>query len=126
MKNHWIQHYEKKKKKIWTSEFSKNGLFSLKARRVDVIDSSMASGSVSIIFKDAMYSVGDKELMDFLAEAHRKGLSGHISRLRVYQGISVELENYELTGLSYGGMLSRVDDIQFTFMFNHMRHYHVS
>ena len=52
MKNHWIQLYEKKKKKIWTSEFSKNGLFSLKARRVDVIDSSMASGSVSIIFKD--------------------------------------------------------------------------
>ena len=56
MKNHWIQLYEKKKKKIWTSEFSKNGLFSLKARRVDVIDSSMSSGSVSIIFKDAMYS----------------------------------------------------------------------
>lgn len=38
MKNHWIQVYEKKNKKIWTVEFSENGIFSLKPRRVQVVD----------------------------------------------------------------------------------------
>jgi hypothetical protein len=135
MKNHWIQVYEKKKRKIWTAEFSKNGIYSLKPRRVSVVDPKYSlglmgqnHGMVSIIFKDAMFAINDKELMDFLSDAHYHNMSGYNSRIRMYQGLSVELENYELTGLSYDSLGSgdSLDDIKFTFSFKHVRHFHVA
>lgn len=131
MKNHWIQVYEKKKRKIWTAEFSKNGIFSLRPRRVYVVDPKYSlglfgqnHGVVSIVFKDAMFAVNDKELMDFLSDSHYHNMSGYVSRLRIYQGLSVELEYYELTGLSYDSMGSgdSLDDIKLTFSFKHLRH----
>ena len=133
MKNHWLQLYEKKKRKIWTAEFSTNGVFVLKPRTVNIIDPKYSlgilgqnHGSVSVIFKDAMLAVGDRELLNFLSEAHRYGLSGYSSCLRMYQGLS-EVENYQLSGLSYSGITGiQVDDIKFNFDFKHVRHFHVS
>lgn len=135
MKNHWIQVYEKKNKKIWTAEFSENGIFSLKPRRVQVVDHNeslgilgLNYGVVSIVFKDAMLASNDKELMNFLSDAHRHNMTGYVSRLKMYQGLSGELEQYELTGLSYNSMGSgdTIDDIKLTFRFKYLRHFHVS
>ena len=135
MKNHWIQVYEKKNKKIWTVEFSEKGIFSLKPRRVQVVDHNeslsilgLNYGVVSIVFKDAMLASNDKELMNFLSDAHRHNMVGYVSRLKMYQDLSGELEQYELTGLSYNSMGSgdTIDDIKLTFRFKYLRHFHVS
>ncbi len=129
MKNYWINLNEKKRKKIWTIEFSKNSTFSLKARRIEVVDSKNFSSKtmVSIIFKDAMFS-SDNELMNFLSNAYHNDLHSHVSRIRVYQGLSYEIENYELTGLSYDSMGAgaSADDIMFTFNFKYVRYFLVA
>jgi hypothetical protein len=129
MRNYWIQLNEKKRKKIWTVEFSKNGSFSLKARRIEVVDSKDLSSkkSVSIIFKDAMFKK-DIELMNFFSDAHHNDLFSHVSRLRIYQGLSSELENYELSGLSYNSLTTgmSVDDILFTFNFKYLKNFKVA
>lgn len=128
MKNHWVDLYEKKKKKIWTVEFSKNGLFSLKPRKIgidDINSLNYQSGMVSILFYDSMFALNDYELMDFINEAHKSKLSGYVSRIRLYQGLSKELEGYELTGLKYDSVSSGddINDIKFTLEFSHLRYY---
>jgi hypothetical protein len=132
MKNYWIQVYEKKKKRIWTAEFSRNALFCLKPRVVDVVDPKYylvgKLGQVPIIFKDAMFAHNDKELLNFLSDVHKNDMYSMVCRFRVYQGMTKEVENYELTGLQYGnlGSGSSVDDIKLTFMFKSLRHFHVA
>lgn len=130
MKNHWIHLYEKKKKRIWTVEFTKNSLFVLRPRRVEVDRNQLASSSgiLDIIFKDAMFAINDQELMNFLSDTHHNGLKGQTARLRVYQGLSKELENFELSSLNYSHFTtgSIIDDIKFVFGFNVIRHFQVS
>lgn len=126
MKNYWIRLYEDKRKKIWTVEFSKNGIYSLKPRRVEFFDHHVlacSKGQISVIFKDAMFASNDKELMDFLSNSNYHGITGGVSRLRIYQGIEGELENYELTGLSYDNISSgpSFDDIKYTYSFKNIR-----
>ena len=134
MKNHWIQLYEKKKKNIWTAAFSFNAIFLLQPRQVTVVDPKYSlgilgqnRGTVSIIFKDAMFSTGDKELLGFLVDAHRTKMTGYYSLLRKYQGLK-EVEQFQLTGLTYNSLTTGVtaDDIKFTFDFSQVRHFHVS
>lgn len=133
MKNHWIQLYEKKNKKIWTIEFSKKGFYHLKPRRVEVIEPQYSlsllgqnKGMVSLAFKDAMLAINDHELMNFLADVHRNKLKNFMARLRMYQGLK-EVENYELTDLTYQSLTNlSIDDIKFTFDFNHVRFFQVS
>lgn len=135
MKNHWLKRHENKKRKIWTAEFSRNAIYSLRPRRVDVFDAKYSlgylgqtSGTVAVSFLGAMFATGDMELMTFLSDSHHKGMSGQICTLRQYQGISVEIENYELSTLDYGamGMGHAVDDIKFTFGYRQLRHFHVA
>jgi len=137
MRNYWIQINEKKRKKIWTVEFRKSGSFSLKARRIEVFNIKFNSafgqglqthGFVSVTFKNAMFSVNDQELISFLSDAHNYDLVGQISRIRVYQGLNNEVENYEITGLKYDSITtgSTGDDIKFTFGFKNIKHFYVS
>ena len=132
MRNHWLQVYKKKNKQLWTAEFSKNAIYQLKPRRVEIDSSTklgfMSSGGfLSIIFKDARFSTGDPELTAFVSKASYDKLLGYVSRIRMYNGLE-EKENYELTHLCYTKMTSgqNPDDLVFTFNFNYMRHFYVS
>lgn len=129
MKNHWLKIYEQKKSKIWTVEFSRNAIFMLKPRRVIVTDDDkiISHRRVSVIFKDALFGQNDKELLDFLADAHWNKMAGYFSTLRMYKGLD-EKENFQFTGLSYIGLTTGifVDDIKFIFDVGNVRHFHVS
>lgn len=134
MKNHWLKIHEQKKRRFWTAEFSKNGLFVMKPRRVEVIDPKYrlgymgaTSGHVAIVFKGGMTNINDIELVDFLQEA-RKGMSGLLARLRQYQGLSNELEYYELSDLSYRqiGVAIEVEDLKFEVNYSRLRRFHVA
>ena len=134
MKNHWLRLHEQKKKRFWTTEFSKNGTFVLKPRCVEVLDSKYAlgymgatSGKVGIVFKGGMTNINDHELVDFLHET-RKGMSGLLARLRHYQGLTTELEYFELYDLTYNniGMGIDVEDLKFEVSFNRLRRFHVA
>lgn len=127
MRNHWLKLHEQKKRRFWTSEFSKNGLFILKPRRVEVIDSyslgllGSTSGSIELNYK-GMMSNGDAEFIDFLTEM-RKSMRGWLARLRFYSGLLNELEYYELTDLKHIsiGMGNSIEDIRVEFSYGNLR-----
>jgi hypothetical protein len=123
MKNHWIEQYRKKRSKFWTAEFSRNGKFLLKPRKVGI---SVSQKVCKVLFLDSMQSLHDHELMDFITESHQGGMTDMYSRLRLFRGLvdSKEIENYELTGLSYSqiGMGQSPDDIKFEFSFKNHKH----
>jgi len=124
MKNHWIEQYRKKKSKFWTTEFAKNGIFVLKPRISGV---SLGQSYCKILFVDSMFALQDNELMDFLNICHQQGMSGMYARLRCFRGLEspTELENYELTDLSYSqlGMGVKPDDIKFEFSYKNKNHH---
>jgi hypothetical protein len=82
------------------------------------------SGTVTLIFVGALFSVHDYELQNFLHDAQVLDMNGQIAFLRAYQGVRNELENYELTGLSFDkiGVGQSGRDVKFVFKFRHLRH----
>lgn len=125
MKNHWLKLFERKKRRFWTAEFSRNGLFVLRPRRVIITDN--LSGlrpihTVEMTFRGAMVA-NDPELGDFISESC-KSMAGWLGRLRHYNDMLDELEYFEATDLSYGniGVADDVKDIKFIFAYNIMRH----
>jgi hypothetical protein len=129
MKNHWLTLHEQKKRRFWTAEFSKNGIFVLKPRRVGMNDRLGFMGSVSgvssITFKDAMTKTSDQELVDFLTES-RKTMAGWLARLRLYASLMNELEYFELSDLTYDnvGIGETVEDLKLSFGYNQLKHVH--
>jgi hypothetical protein len=130
MKNHWLRIHEQKKRRFWTAEFSRNGLFVLRPRKVEVIDPKhtlgcfgATSGTAEIHFNGAMMNATDNELLDFLSET-RKGMKNWMSRLRLYANLTSELEYFELTNLNYNNISvgKSIDDISFKFDYKSLRH----
>jgi hypothetical protein len=132
MKNHWIDLYRQKKARWWSIEFSRNGSFLLKRRRVEIPDSDKVFGagnsntqtSIAVMF---IHKTTDNELLGFLKES-KKDMSGMYARARLQYGIYpflVEMKNHELTGLSYYKVFPGQNpvDVWFSFRFNHLRTY---
>jgi hypothetical protein len=131
MKNHWLKVHEQKKN-FWTVEFTKNGIFILKPRRVGVINPRLSfgfmgatSGVTILNFKGGMVANNDKELIDFLIES-RKSMKNWLSRIRQYAGMSKEIKYYELTGLHFDniGMGIDIEDIKLSFHFDNLKQVH--
>jgi hypothetical protein len=130
--NHWLRQREKKKNHFWTAEFSKNGIFCLKPRRVGVVQPRLSlgymgatSGRVEIEFKNGMTNASDKELVDFMIES-RKSMTGWLARLHHYANLSNELEYFELTDLSfkYVGSGASIEDVAMQFDYKAIKHVH--
>ena len=123
MKNFWIDRYNKKNSRYWTAEFSRNGSFLLKPRRVRV---RVGLSYCTLEFIGGMFTT-DNELMDFLTECHQKGMASIYSRLRKYKGIEnpEETETYELTDLDYHslGVGQTIDDVKFVYLYANKKHH---
>ena len=126
MKNYWLKLRENKNQ-LWTAEFSKNGTFILKPRRVE-LSSTRASlsttGNAVITFKDAMISYVDHELNNFFSES-RSSTQGWHAKLKLYSGHINELERYEISLIRYVSIDSgrkSMQDICFTFNFSAIKH----
>lgn len=131
MKNHWLKVHEQKKR-FWTAEFTKNGTYVLRPRRVDVINAKytlgfmgVTTGIATLNFKGGMIANNDKELVDFMIDS-RKSMKGWLSRLRQYAGISNEVKYYELTDLRFDniGVGIDIEDIQLSFHYDHLKQVH--
>lgn len=134
VRNHWIKLYERKQNRWWSVEFSRNGMFLLKPRRVKVANAKRIFGNGhSNTFTDIKIrftldcGLNDKELSNFLSEAHNS-MSNIYSRFRLNEGVfpvCVEIDNYELTGLSHNGVWGSITstDVVFSFSFKHLRKY---
>lgn len=131
MKNHWIKISERKKSEYCTAEFSRNGIFILKPRKVAIPEYKRSlnylgstTGLLEIVFKDGMSS-NDKELSFFIQES-KKDMSNWISRIRLYQKLS-ELECYELNdiNLNYVGLGRSISDLSFSFKFNDLKYWYI-
>ena len=134
VKNYWLKLYERKQNRWWAVEFSRNGMFLLKSRRVSVPKAKAILGNghsntqanIKIVFH-LDQATGDKELISFLREA-RNSMSNIYSRLRLNEGVfpvCAEVESYELTGLDYNGVWGgwSSSDVVFGFSFRHLRKY---
>lgn len=126
MKNYWLKIREKKNQ-LWTAEFSRNGIFVLKPRRIELLSTRSAmttTGNVTVTFKDAMISSNDQELNNFLSES-RLSTQGWIARLRLYSNFINELEQYEMSMIRYVSIdagKKSLQDICFTFHFLAVKH----
>lgn len=128
MKNHWIDLYERKKNRWLTIEFMRNGMFLLKPRRGKVQSGVLGPDSdvkteISVILQ---FDPADNELLNFVNEA-QQSMSNIYSHVRLMQGIYpvlIEVENYELTALTYGNILpaGKFTLVNFIFYFEHMRY----
>ncbi len=129
MRNHWLKLHEQKKNRFWTAEFSKNGIYMLKPRRVGVLDRlgylGATSGVAAIVFKEAMIKTNDTELVDFLTES-RQSMAAWLGRLRLYASLTNELEYFEVGDLTYGNIAvaDSIEDIKFVFGYNQLKHFH--
>lgn len=134
VRNHWIKLYERKQNRWWSVEFSRNGMFLLKSRRVRVPQAKHILGNghsnicTDIKIRFALNKGSrDTELTSFLMEANTS-MSNIYSRLRLNEGVfpvCVEVENYELTGLKHNGVWGSIisTDVVFSFSFKHLRKY---
>lgn len=112
-------------------------MFLLKPRRVCVpkkviktLNAGDSNSPTNITVEFPSPSQGDAELVSFLKSA-RTGMSSMYARLRLMEGVfpvAVELENYELTGLSYKRLTGgwAVTNITFEFVTRHIRQYVIS
>lgn len=132
MQNYWIKQYRRKQNRQWTAEFARNGLFVLQPRptRLSLATSNLLKAgdrdslsNIELILND---STAANELVSFIKTA-KVGMGNMYARLRMFEGLfpQKELENYELTGLTYlsctGGWIS--SDLHFEFTCNHIRQY---
>lgn len=103
-----------------------NGLYLLKPRRVELVDKTCLeylSGTMTLVFFNVSK---DKDLSSFINTC-RQGMTAY-ARLRHYEGlfpIAIELENYELTCLTYRSIFLGPDPdaIRFAFDFGFLRKY---
>lgn len=128
MRNHWLKLREQKNH-IWTAEFSKNGMYILRPRAVDVLDArgslSSISGTARVNFRGGVTTT-EPELVDFMIDS-RKGMRYWLSRLRLYSGLMNELRYYELSGLKFNsiGVGLSFEDMVLSFDFDDVRVVHV-
>lgn len=129
MKNYWLKLHEQKKSNLWTIEFVKSGIFSLRPRQIQIANPNfLANYKLGVLFVGAMLSTQDNELLNFLSDANYHGLRGHGAVLRKYKSVSMgtsgETESFEFTGLYYDSLTSgkSLNDIKFVFKFNSVRH----
>lgn len=122
MKNHWIAAHNAKKNQIWTTEFSYNGIFILKPRVARIVEPSLLGwntfGQTGVIFKDAMLSTTDHELLDFLMEA-RKKMHLWTARFTHHLDVFTQIESFELGKLGYisVGSGASITDVEVTFTY---------
>lgn len=130
MKNHWLEIHRRKQKQTWTAEFSKHGIFCLKARQIGITTGSIHSGllgqntgRVSIVFVGAISNTADNELLDFLSESSQGGMTNMMSRLKKYDNIMSKNASacYELNRLDYESMGTFSNDISLSFKFRNIQ-----
>jgi len=128
MKNHWIKVNEDRKKQWWSAEFLSAGSYVLRSRRVWIQSDVLGADSdVRTEFGIVVtFSPTDNELMNFIYQVQQSMLGIHC-RIRLMQGIypfAFEIENYELTKLTYDNIFpaGKSTLMNFVFHFEHMRY----